>query len=151
MTRNDRSARASGGSAAVGPLDEGRAHFRARAWADAFAALSEADRTAPFTTAEDLELLGIAAALSAHEAEFIKVLERQYTLHVEAGATARAARVAFTLCMRLRGMGAMGQAAGWPSLATCWRAPCCARDRPTPGWHCSTMQWSQPRRASCRS
>jgi DNA-binding CsgD family transcriptional regulator len=117
MTRNDRSARASGGSAAVGPLDEGRAHFRARAWADAFAALSEADRAAPFTTAEDLELLGIAAALSAHEAEFIKVLERQYTLHVEAGATARAARVAFTLCMRLRGMGATGQAAGWLARA----------------------------------
>ncbi len=95
-------------------LDQGRASYQERAWADAFQALSDADRITPLAPA-DLQLLALSAALSGRDDDFLRALERLHNIYAEAGAFAAAARAGFWLGLRLMSLGEMGQAAGWLS------------------------------------
>jgi hypothetical protein len=93
-------------------LERGRASCQRRAWADAFEALSEADRATPLDP-EDLERLVLAAGLAGHEEAMLPAQERLYNLHLAAGAGLAAARVAFWLGFRLWARGETGRASGW--------------------------------------
>ncbi len=93
-------------------VDIGRQCYEQQRWAEAFEALGRADRAQPLGV-DDLERLGLAAALTGHDAEWLSILERLYQLHIDAGQCARAARAAFWLGTRLSGLGEMGRAGGW--------------------------------------
>jgi DNA-binding CsgD family transcriptional regulator len=97
-------------------LECGRKHYELRAWADAYNALSLADREAQLG-AEDLELLAMAAYLVGLDDEYLRVLERAHNAHVDAGQCARAVRCAFWLGFRLLMRGEMGRATGWLARA----------------------------------
>ena len=73
------------------PLDHGRECYRRRAWADAFQALSEANRITPLAPG-DLQLLALSAALSGNDEDFLAGLERLHGLYLDAGEFAAAAR-----------------------------------------------------------
>jgi hypothetical protein len=62
-------------------LDQGRASYQARAWADAFQALSEANRITPLAPA-DLQMLALSAALSGRDDDFLRALERLHDLYL---------------------------------------------------------------------
>ena len=55
---------------ATSALDHGRACYQRRAWADAFQALSEANRITPLAPG-DLQLLALSAALSGNDEDFL--------------------------------------------------------------------------------
>ena len=93
-------------------LAEGRDAYARRAWEDAYRALSLADQAAPLAV-DDLDRLGLAAALTGRGDDFVKTLERIHNLHLEAGEALRAARSAFWLGMRLTSLGEIGRATGW--------------------------------------
>ena len=93
-------------------VDRGRRAYAARAWREAYAALSEADAAAPLG-APDLELLGMATAMLGHEAEWSDMLERAHYAYLESGETRRAVRCAFWIGIRLARAGEMGPATGW--------------------------------------
>lgn len=97
-------------------LESGREHYAARAWAQAYEALSLADRSAPLEL-DDLERLAWSAGLSGHEAEHRKHLERLYQACIEASEGTRAARTAFWLGFRLAIVGETASASGWLSRA----------------------------------
>ncbi len=94
----------------------GRAAYLARAWDDAYELLSRADKVAPLAI-DDLERLTWAAGLTGRDQDLLRFLERIYGGYAEAGDELHAARAAFWLCMRLSGLGEMGQASGWLSRA----------------------------------
>ena len=93
-------------------LERGRAAFAARAWEDAFQALSEADREVPLDNAALGELVQ-AAGLAGHHVEMLNSLERLHNLYLDRGDCRGAARAAFWMCMRLAGLGETAQAGGW--------------------------------------
>lgn len=93
-------------------LEYGRRCHAQRRWAEAFDALSRADRSEPLA-ADDLERLGLSAALSGRDPEWLATLERLYRTYLEARQCARAARAAFWLATRLAALGEMGRAGGW--------------------------------------
>ncbi|MGH7465022.1 MAG: helix-turn-helix transcriptional regulator, partial [Longimicrobiales bacterium] len=93
-------------------LEHGRACCAQRAWADAYASLSAADRARPLG-AEDLWRLATAALLIGREDDFSTSLDRAHRAHLVAGNVARAARCAFWIGFRLAGRGEIGQATGW--------------------------------------
>jgi hypothetical protein len=97
-------------------LERGRQHYRERAWAHAYRALSRADQETPLE-AEDLELLAMAAYLVGRDEEYLKVLERAYNAHRASGEKLRAVRCAFWLGFRLLMRGEVGRATGWLSRA----------------------------------
>jgi DNA-binding CsgD family transcriptional regulator len=97
-------------------VDQGRDAYRRRAWGEAYRRFSLADEGTPLS-ADDLERLAWAAALSGQNEAMIRVLDRLYQLQIEAGATLSAARTAFWLCMRLFSLGEAGQASGWLARA----------------------------------
>jgi len=97
-------------------LERGRQAYASRAWEDAHAALSAADGATPLAL-DDLERLAWAAELSGRTDGFVKLCERLYGAHVEAGACARAARAAFWLGMRLFSTGERARASGWIASA----------------------------------
>jgi DNA-binding CsgD family transcriptional regulator len=93
-------------------LDRARQSYRQRAWADAYQALSLADRESPLE-AKDLELLAMAAYLVGRDDEYLRTLERAYNAHMNAGQCARAVRCAFWLGFRLLMRRETGRATGW--------------------------------------
>lgn len=95
-----------------GALERGREKYAARAWAEAYDLLDQADREVPLGDA-DLELLSWAAALSGRDPELFEVLERLYRSRLEAGDDVGAARAAFWLAFRLVALGEVGRAGGW--------------------------------------
>ena len=86
------------------------------AWADAYSALSLADRSSSLSP-EDLELLATAAYLLGRVEDCLQALQRAQQLHAEAGESRRAARCAFWLAFHLGSRGELGQAGGWLTRA----------------------------------
>lgn len=101
----------------------GRELYRARKWADAWDALSSADRAAALDCG-DLEALAWCAALTGREDQFLALMERLYNAHLEAERHVAAGRAAFWLGFRLYSMGEVGRGGGW--LARSSRALDCA-------------------------
>jgi hypothetical protein len=99
-----------------GELARGREAAGRLAWADAYAALSLADRSSSLS-AEDLELLGTAAYLLGRVEDCLGALQRAQQLHAEAGDPRRAARCAFWLAFHLGSAGELAQAGGWLARA----------------------------------
>jgi len=99
---------------AVAEIERGREFCADRAWNDAYAALSGADREAALR-ADDLELLATAAYMIGREDEYFGALERAHQAHLNAGEALRAARCALWMGMNLAQRGEMGHAGGWLS------------------------------------
>ena len=93
-------------------LERGRAAHGRRAWRDAYAALSRADRSTPLGPA-DLEALATAAYMLGHDEDYGRLLQRAHALHLEAGEAPRAVRCAFWLALSLLLRGETSRAAGW--------------------------------------
>lgn len=93
-------------------LGRGREHYRQRAWADAYRTLTIADQTLQLS-GEDLECLAMSAYLVGRDDDYLTVLDRAYAAHLDAGASARAARCAAWLSLRLLFRGETGHASGW--------------------------------------
>jgi len=90
----------------------GREAYEARAWGDAFEALSQAS-TEGELGAEDVERLALSAGLTGHEDACIAAFERLHQLRLEAGDVPGAARAAFWASMRLFSLGEMARGGGW--------------------------------------
>lgn len=99
-----------------GHLERGRKHYKLRAWADAYSALSLADQETPLG-AEDLELFAMAAYLVGRDDEYLTTLERAHNAQMNAGHCARAVRCAFWLGFRLLMRSETGRATGWLARA----------------------------------
>jgi len=93
-------------------LETGREAYAARAWLDAYTALSNADR-AKSLGADDVELLAIAASMLGRIDELLTLLERAHDSFLETGESLRAARCAFWLGLNLALRGEVGSAGGW--------------------------------------
>jgi DNA-binding CsgD family transcriptional regulator len=100
----------------VSALEQGRDAVRRRAWGDAFARLSAADREGGLPP-DDLENLARAAHLVGKDAECAEVLTRAHRGFVEAGEAERAARCAIWLALELSYSGEPAQASGWLARA----------------------------------
>lgn len=90
----------------------GRACFDRRAWADAFAELSAADRQSPLEP-DDLECLATAAYLIGRDEESIELWERAHRELLTGSQVARAVRCARWLVFVLLNGGEFARAAGW--------------------------------------
>jgi DNA-binding CsgD family transcriptional regulator len=97
-------------------LHLGRQSFGRRAWGDAFAQLSEADRTRPLA-AEDLERLATAACLTGRDAESAEAWTRAHQEFLNGNDVERAARSAFWLAFGLLNRGEHARAGGWLARA----------------------------------
>lgn len=97
-------------------LGRGRESFGRRAWGEAFAQLSAADRDAPLDPG-DLERLATSAYLLGREADSAQVWERAYRELVHGGEPARAARCGFWLAFGLLNRGETARGAGWLAKA----------------------------------
>ena len=97
-------------------LARARDCYQRQAWAEAHRCFSTADRKSPLTTT-DLELYAWSAALTAHDDEFLALLERLYQLHTDGGEPLRAAHWAFWLGFRLSALREFGRASGWLARA----------------------------------
>jgi DNA-binding CsgD family transcriptional regulator len=97
-------------------LERGRAAYLARAWGDAYAALSEADRE---TTLEpsDLELFATAAYMLGRDDEWAAGLERAHQRYADAGNRQRAAYCAGWVGTNHLLRGQVGPATGWLARA----------------------------------
>ena len=93
-------------------LDRARRSFEQRAWADAYQAFLLAEQGSTLT-AEDIELLAMAAYLTGRDEDYLTALERAYHAYCDAGQVMRAVRCAFWLGFRLLMRGEMGRATGW--------------------------------------
>jgi DNA-binding NarL/FixJ family response regulator len=93
-------------------VERGRESYEARAWNDAHAALSHADRESPLS-AGDLELLATAAYMIGRQDEYFEVLGRAQQAHLNSGAALPSARCAIWVGMTLAQQGRMAQAGGW--------------------------------------
>jgi DNA-binding CsgD family transcriptional regulator len=93
-------------------LDRGRESFRRRAWRDAYALLSAADRETPLEP-EDLERLATAAYLVGRDDDCADIWTRAHHELLSRGDVARAARCAFWLTFGLLLRGEMARAGGW--------------------------------------
>jgi DNA-binding CsgD family transcriptional regulator len=94
----------------------GRESFGQRAWADAFAELSAADREAPLEP-EDLERLATAAYLAGSDDDSVEVWERAHHELLRRGDVLRAARCAGWLVFVLMNGGELARAGGWLARA----------------------------------
>ncbi len=99
-----------------GELARGREAAGRLAWADAYTALSLADRSSSLA-GEDLELLAIAAYLLGRVEDCLRALQRAQQLHAEGGDPRRAARCAFWVVFHLINQGELAQASGWLARA----------------------------------
>jgi DNA-binding CsgD family transcriptional regulator len=99
-----------------GELARGREAAGRLAWAEAYTALSLADRSSSLA-GEDLELLATAAYLLGHVDDCLQALRRAQQLHAEGGDPRRAARCAFWLWFHLLNQGELAQASGWLARA----------------------------------
>jgi DNA-binding CsgD family transcriptional regulator len=96
----------------VGELERGRTCYAARAWAEAYRLLSQADRAAPLC-GSDLERLAMAAYLIGRDDHYLNALDRAHDAHLDAGESLRAVRCAFWLGLRMLFRGEVGRATGW--------------------------------------
>ena len=94
----------------------GRECFGRRAWADAFAELSAADRGVPLAP-EDLEWLATAAYLLGRDEDSVEVWERAHHEFVSRGDALRAARCAGWIVFVLMNGGEFARAGGWLARA----------------------------------
>lgn len=97
-------------------LDRGRAAFVQRAWADAYAQLTAADRKAALAL-EDLERLATVAHLVGRDHDAAEIWERAYRAAANLGDHAAAARCAFWLAFRFLSRGEAARSAGWLAKA----------------------------------
>jgi tetratricopeptide (TPR) repeat protein len=97
---------------AVGALERGRDAYRRRAWGEAHARLSAADRDTPLEP-EDLERLAVTCTMLGRDAESAAGLARAYQGFVGRNDRDRAARAAFWLVLDLMERGDVAQASGW--------------------------------------
>jgi DNA-binding NarL/FixJ family response regulator len=97
-------------------LARGRQSFDRRAWADAFAALSAADREAPLEP-DDLERLATAAYLLGKDEDSIALWERAHLDLLRTGDVLRAARAAGWLVFVLVNGGEFARSGGWIARA----------------------------------
>jgi DNA-binding CsgD family transcriptional regulator len=97
---------------AVDELEHGRDSYAGRAWADAYASLSDADQ-ATSLGAEDLERLATSAYMIGLGDDYVTVLERAHHVYLDDGQAPRAARCAIWLGITLATRGEMGRATGW--------------------------------------
>ncbi len=100
----------------VSPLELGRRAYAARAWDDAYRALSDAS-AAERLGAEDVERLALSAGLTGRETEAVAGFERLHQLRLEAQDVRGAARAAFWAAMRLLSLGEMARGGGWLARA----------------------------------
>jgi DNA-binding CsgD family transcriptional regulator/tetratricopeptide (TPR) repeat protein len=98
--------------AVAGAIDRGRESFGRRAWGDAFAQLSAADRDSRLEL-DDLERLATAAYLVGRVEESVDAWVRSFHACSEAGDVARAARCAFWLAFMLLNKGELAGGGGW--------------------------------------
>jgi DNA-binding NarL/FixJ family response regulator len=101
---------------AADALDQGRASFGCRAWADAYARLSAADRERPLEP-EDLERLATAAYLVGRDDDSDDIWARAHHEFLRRAQVERAARSAFWLGYGLFGRGEAARAGGWLARA----------------------------------
>ena len=97
-------------------VERGRKSYAERAWADAYEALSRADR-ATALEADDLERLARAAGYTARDDDFLRLMERLHQARLDQGDGVGAAHAAFWLGFRLIGVGEIGRASGWLARA----------------------------------
>jgi DNA-binding CsgD family transcriptional regulator len=97
-------------------LTRGREAARRLAWADAYTALSLADRSSSLA-GENLELLATAAYLLGRVEDCMRALQRAQQAHAERGDLRRAARCAFWLGFHLINQRELAQASGWLARA----------------------------------
>ena len=90
--------------------------FGRRAWAEAFAELSAADRGAPLDP-EDVERLAMAAYLVGRDDESVAAWERAHHALLDRGEVERAARCAGWLVFVLLNGGEFARAGGWLARA----------------------------------
>jgi ATP/maltotriose-dependent transcriptional regulator MalT len=100
------------GSTAAEALARGRECFDRRAWSDAFAELSAADRDAPLEP-EDLGRLATAAYLTGSDEVSVQVWERAHQELLRQGDVPQAARSAGWLIFVLSNGGEFARAGGW--------------------------------------
>ena len=99
-----------------GELARGREAAGRLAWADAYTALSLADRSSSLA-GEDLELLATTAYLLGRVEDCLRALQRAHQLYGEGGDQRRSARCAFWLGFHLLNQGQFAQASGWLARA----------------------------------
>jgi DNA-binding CsgD family transcriptional regulator len=99
-----------------GELTHGREAAGRLAWADAYTALSLADRSSALA-GKDLELLATAAYLLGRVEDCLRALQRAQQAHAERGDLRRAARCAFWLGFHLINQREFAQASGWLARA----------------------------------
>jgi DNA-binding CsgD family transcriptional regulator len=99
-----------------GELARGHEAAARLAWAEAYTALSLADRSSSLA-GEDVELLATAAYLLGRVEDCLRALQRAQRLHAERGDLRRAARCAFWLAFHLINQGELAQANGWLARA----------------------------------
>ncbi|MGH7677690.1 MAG: LuxR C-terminal-related transcriptional regulator [Gemmatimonadaceae bacterium] len=100
----------------AGPLQRAREAFGRRAWGEAFAALSTADRQQQLAP-EDLELLATAAYLTGHFTESADGWTRAHGEFLTRGNPARAARCAIRLGVDLMNAGERVRGDSWVARA----------------------------------
>lgn len=93
-------------------VNRGRESFQRRAWGDAHALLSTADRDQPLEL-DDLERLAVAAQLTGRDGDSSDLWERAHHESLRIGDPARAAKCAFWLGLGLVTRGEMARGAGW--------------------------------------
>jgi ATP/maltotriose-dependent transcriptional regulator MalT len=98
--------------AAADSLDRGRESYGQHAWADAFAALSAADATAPLEP-DDIVILATAAYLIGRDDESTALLERAHHEYLGQDRVQPAVRCAFWLAFLLLGGGQVERGGGW--------------------------------------
>ena len=94
------------------PLERGREAFAGQRWAEAFEALSVADRAAALPT-EDLSRLAAAAYLVGRGEDSATLYERAIREYVAGGEVERAARCGYWLIFTLINRGEWARASGW--------------------------------------
>jgi ATP/maltotriose-dependent transcriptional regulator MalT len=97
-------------------LDRGRESFGRRAWADAFAQLSAADRESSLG-AEDLERLATAAFLIGRDDDGAEAGARGHQEFLRRGDVERAVRGAFWLAFSFLNRGEVARGGGWVARA----------------------------------
>jgi DNA-binding NarL/FixJ family response regulator len=95
-------------------IEQGRASYDGRRWAEAYELLSQADRESPLSP-DDLERLGTAAYLIGRDSESDECLVRLHNEALGRGDEVLAARAAFWLAFSLWNRREHARGAGWLS------------------------------------
>ncbi len=103
-------------SSTADALQRGRDAYRRRAWGEAYAQLTAADRASPLDP-EDLQRLAITCLLLGRDAESTDCLARAQQGFLSREDPERAARCAFWLGYYLQERGEAAQASGWIARA----------------------------------